>query len=171
MCYFVPVINDISCIFNCGHIVPWDHLNKNMPSYLYRDSFYGLFPKRGMSIPEEKKGLYNYCDVIMGAMASQIISLTIVYSTVHSGLDQRKHQSSASLAFVRGIHWWPMNFPHKWPVTRKMFPFDDVIKYWDRAQPCFVIREWAISTQIDSVAQKNLLTHWRYCYILLNHLS
>ena len=51
----------------------------------------------------------HYCDVIMGTMASQITSLTIVYSTVHSGADQRKHQSFASLAFVRGIHWWPMN--------------------------------------------------------------
>ena len=63
----------------------------------------------------------------MGTMASQITSLTIVYSTVYSGADQRKHQSSASLAFVRGIHRWPVNSPHKWPVTRKMFPFDDVI--------------------------------------------
>ena len=60
-------------------------------------------------------------------MASQITSLTMVYSTVYSGADQRKHQSSASLAFVRGIHRWPVNFPHKGPVTRKMFPFDDVI--------------------------------------------
>ena len=66
-------------------------------------------------------------DVIMGAMASQITSLTIVYSTVYSGADQRKHQSSTSLAFVRGIHRGPVNSPHKWPVTRKMFPFDDVI--------------------------------------------
>ena len=63
----------------------------------------------------------------MGAMASQITSLTIVYSAVYSGKDQRKHQSSASLAFVRGIHRWPVNSPHKWPVTREMFPFDDVI--------------------------------------------
>ena len=63
----------------------------------------------------------------MGEMASQITSLTIVYSIVHSGADQRKHQSSASLAFVRGIHRWPVNSPHKWPVTWKMFPFDDVI--------------------------------------------
>ena len=68
---------------------------------------------------------YNY--VIMRAMASQITSLTIVYSTAYSGADQRKHQSSASLAFVRGIHRWPVNSPHKGPVTRKMFPFDDVI--------------------------------------------
>ena len=71
--------------------------------------------------------MLHYEDVIMGAMASQITSLTIVYSTVYSGADQRKHQSSASLAFVRGIHRWPVNSPHKWPVTRKMFPFDDVI--------------------------------------------
>ena len=61
------------------------------------------------------------------AMASQITSLAIVYTIVYSGADQRKHQSSASLAFVRGIHQWPVNSPHKWPVTRKMFPFDDVI--------------------------------------------
>ena len=46
----------------------------------------------------------HYCDVIMGAMAFQIISPTSVYSTVYSGADQRKHQSSLSLAFVRGIH-------------------------------------------------------------------
>ena len=63
----------------------------------------------------------------MGAIASQITSLTIVYSTVYSGADQRKHQSSASLAFMWGIHRGPVNSPHKWPVTRKMFPFDDVI--------------------------------------------
>ena len=44
-----------------------------------------------------------------------------------SGTDQRKHQSSASLAFVREIHRRPVNSLHKWPVTRKMFPFDDVI--------------------------------------------
>ena len=69
----------------------------------------------------------HYNDVIMGTMASQITSLTIVYSIVYSDADQRKHQSSASLAFVRGIHRGPVNSPHKWPVTRKMFPFDDVI--------------------------------------------
>ena len=63
----------------------------------------------------------------MGAMASHTASLTIAYSTLHSGADQRKHQSSVSLAFVRGIHRWPVNSPQKGPVTRKMFPFDDVI--------------------------------------------
>ena len=69
----------------------------------------------------------HYGDVIMGAIAFQITSLAIVYSTVFSYADQRKHQSSASLGFVRGIHRRPVNSPHKWPVTGKMFPFDDVI--------------------------------------------
>ena len=55
----------------------------------------------------------------MGTMAYKITNLTIVYSTVYSGADQRKHESSVSLAFV--------NSPHKRPVTRKIFPFDDVI--------------------------------------------
>ena len=63
----------------------------------------------------------------MDAIASQLTSLTIVYSTLYSDADQRKHQSSASLACVRGIHRWPVNSPHKWPVTEKMFPFDGVI--------------------------------------------
>ena len=57
----------------------------------------------------------------MGTMASQITSLTIVYSTLYSGADQRKHQSSASLAFLRGIHQGPVNSTHKWPVTWKCF--------------------------------------------------
>ena len=60
-------------------------------------------------------------------MASQITTLRIVYWTVYSRADQRKHQSSASLAFVWGTHRWPVNSPHKGPVTRKMFPLDDVI--------------------------------------------
>ena len=69
----------------------------------------------------------HYSNVIMGTIASQITNLTIVYSTVHLGADQRKYQSSTSLAFVRGIRRGPVNSPHKWPVSRKMFPFNDVI--------------------------------------------
>ena len=87
------------------------------------DFFMGINPFRGF---------FHYNDVIMSAMASQITSLTMVYSTVYSGTDQRKHQSSASLAFVQGIHRWPVNTPHKWPVARKMFPFDVSIMLPDR---------------------------------------
>ena len=69
-------------------------------------------------------GWNHYSDVKMGAMASQITRLTIVYSTVYSGVDQRKHQSSTKL------HRWQVNYPHKGLVTRKMFPFDDVIAWY-----------------------------------------
>ena len=81
--------------------------------------------------------LLHYIDVIMTTMTSQITSLTVVYSIVCSGADQRKHQSSASLAFVRGIH---RNSPHKGPVTQKIFPFDDVIMCKLRLFLCLVIR-------------------------------
>ena len=82
-------------------------------------------PLRLFSALRIKLRLWHYIDVVMSAMASQITSLSIVYSTVYS--NQRKHQSSASLAFVRVIHQSPVNSPHKGPVTRKMFPLDDVI--------------------------------------------
>ena len=73
----------------------------------------------------------HYSDVIMGSIASQITSITILYSSVYSGAAQRKHQSSASLVFVWGIHRRPVNSPHKEPVTRKMFPFDNIIMPWE----------------------------------------
>ena len=63
----------------------------------------------------------------MTATASQITTLRLFTQPFIPGADQKKHQSSASLAFVRGIHRWPVNSPLKGPVTRKMFPFDDVI--------------------------------------------
>ena len=80
----------------------------------------------------------------MGAMASQFTSLTIVYSAVYSGANRRKHQSSASLAFVRGIHRWPVNSAPKWPVTRKMFPFDDVIMQKETYSfKCYLVARFA----------------------------
>ena len=63
----------------------------------------------------------------MSAMASQITGIPSVCSILCSGADQRKHQSSASLVFGRGIHRWTVDSPHKGAVTRKMFLFDDVI--------------------------------------------
>ena len=95
----------------------------------------------------DRTGVIHYNNVIMSAMASQITRLTIAYSKVYSGADQRKHQSSASLAFVRGIHRWPVNSPHKWPVTRKMFPFDDVIMIWtvgQRSADNILVPAWPI---------------------------
>ena len=86
-------------------------------------------PRRNlcMATARLRPNCHNYSDVIMSAMTSQITSFSIVCWTICSDTDQRKHQSSASLAFVRGIHQWPVNSPHRGPVTRKMFPFDDVI--------------------------------------------
>ena len=69
----------------------------------------------------------HYNDVIMGAIASQITASRLFTQSFIQTQIKRKHQSSASLAFVRGIHRGPVNSSHKWPVTRKMFPFDDVI--------------------------------------------
>ena len=88
--------------------------------------------------------IVHYNDVIMGEMASQISSLTIVYSTVYAGADQRIYQSSASLAFVRGIHRWPVKSPHKGTVTRKMLPFDDIIMIWPELLPS-TITVWLVN--------------------------
>ena len=93
----------------------------------------------------------------MGAIASLITSLTIVYSAVYSDADQSKHQSSASLAFVWGIHRGPVNSPHKWPVTRKMFPFDDVIMSIFEADIDSEKLRWMLSpTQRNIYSIKNL---------------
>ena len=122
----------------------------------------------------------HYCDVIMGANASQITSLTAVYSTVYSGADRRKHKSSASLAFARGIHRGPVNSPHKRPVTRKMFPFDDVIMNICLYHSC-EITNWVTYLQTatflryhdmetrETVAQTIELTIVRYTMMLMSH--
>ena len=89
----------------------------------------------------------------MSAMASQITGVTIVCSTVCSSADQRKHQSSASLAFVRGIHRSPVNSPHKGPVMRKMFPFNDVIMHGNR-------QEWSLSDSLVLVAPERSPWWW-----------
>ena len=96
----------------------------------------------------------NFGDVIMSTIASQITSLTIVYSTVYSDADQRKHQSSASLAFVRGIHRGLVNSLHKWPVTRKMFPFDDVIMGVCRLEYHWY-RRWLVANSAPSITWTN----------------
>ena len=133
---------------DCKYLLPWkQHSNSrirlvthnfNLWSGKLSQSMPSLFifasPRRLISLPfflmsERQHWKDHYDDVIMTMLASQITSLTVVYSIVYSGVNQRKHQSSASLAFVREIHRGPVNFPHKWPVTRKMFPFDDVIMY------------------------------------------
>ena len=75
-------------------------------------------------IPMPLQWCHNECD------GSQITSISILCSTICSGADQRKHKSFASLAFVRGIHRWLVDSPHKGPVVWKMFPFDTTIMHW-----------------------------------------
>ena len=75
----------------------------------------------------------HYSDAIMSPITSQITRITSVYSTGCSGTDKKRHQRTLSLAFVRGIHRWPVNSLHKGPVTWKGFPFHDVIMEWGKA--------------------------------------
>ena len=72
-------------------------------------------------------------------MASQVTNLTIVYLTVYSGADQINIKDLRYWPFVRGIHRWPVNSPHKWPVTQKTFPFDGVIMYRDALVTNYII--------------------------------
>ena len=133
-CYMVTISEDLSHVYVvfCRCQCPWNKYS-GLVSYTYRP-----ICNTWLSASRVKEAcillplLFDINswpldnDVIMSTMASQNTILTIVYSTVYSGTDQRKHESSSSLAFVRGIHRCPVNSPHKWPVTRKMFPFDDV---------------------------------------------
>ena len=113
---------------------------KNIPHSQHHSCWWTGAKNQG--IKSHGIGIVHYDDVIMGAMASQITSLTVVYSTVYSDADQRKHLSSASLAFVRGIPSGPVNSPHKRPVTRKMFPFSDVIMVFVK---CFGPSTWRVT--------------------------
>ena len=107
---FYELICIMFCIINLMSITPW----------------VGLFDVH-VSFRPKFHCWFHYGNVIMGAIASQITSLTIVYATVYPGSDQRKIKAPRHWPFVWGIHRGPVNSPHKWPVTRKMFPFDDVI--------------------------------------------
>ena len=106
--YFVllPMLINISCINKCN-IIKVFHIQ----SILTRDTigFADVIQSFKFSF------LTHYTDFIKGVMASQSTSLIIVYSTIYSG---------TLLAFVRGIHRWLVNSPHKGPVMQKMFPFD-----------------------------------------------
>ena len=89
--------------------------------------------QRGYQVDSYSNGTgrcLHQSDVIMSARMSQILGVSIVCSTVCSDVDQRKHQSFTALSFVRGIHKVLGGFPSQRPVTRKMFPFDDVIMFW-----------------------------------------
>ena len=130
-------------------------------------------------VPVENRRSHNltgnhYNDVIIRAMASQITSVTIVYSTVCSCADQRKHQRPASLAFVGGIHRSPVNSPHKRPVTRELFPFDDVIMLRHNGEP-IVCRNYSLQGCLHLALMYRshlIITSIKTCGIkLLNHFQ
>ena len=89
------ISNDHACLLRCDYGIMYTTSRNSYRITAVKEIIFERFAR-------------HYRDVIMRAMASQITSFTIVYSTVYSGADQRKHQSSASLAFVRGIHRWPV---------------------------------------------------------------
>ena len=117
-----------------------------------------------------KKRFVHYGDIIMRTMASQITSLSIVCPSVCSGADQRKHQNSTSLAFVGGIHLWPVNSLHKGPVTQKILSFDDVIMIISRdnrwARVFYRMQElrW---NMIKTIWQLNARLMWLFLSIYL----
>ena len=102
---------------------------------------------------------YHYSDVISSTMTSQTTGVSIAYSTVCSGAEQRNHQSSASLIFVRRIHRWPVNSPHKGSATRKLFPFDDVI---------MIVLFWCAFMYIfPSLSRYNTYDWNKWCHVVL----
>ena len=101
----------------------------------------------------------HYSDAIMSAMASQITGVFSVYSTVCPGANQGKHQSSASLAFVRGMHQGTVDSRYKRAVTRKMFPFDNAIIY------CQDNLTSSSSAQCQTLLPVDNIAYCRYCEI------
>ena len=114
--------------------------------------------------------IWHYSDVIMGTIASQITSVSIVYLTVSTGADQRKHQSSASLAFERGIQRWPVNSPHKWPVMRKMFLFDDASM--EKGIESHIMTVWPLCMQIITFGdpETSYSSHYPICQSIYRDL-
>ena len=117
---------------------------------VYFQSWRGLYYNRA----------FHYHDVIMSAMASQITS----HSSVYSDADQRKHQNSASLAFVRGIHRWQVNSTHKGPVMQKMCPFDDVIMHFSNSW-YWIGEIWRDDKIFPKLLLKSIWIH-RSCFVL-----
>ena len=141
----------------------WNHFVNLRPKSINIPIYYAKKkPPSGSWLLLPGKQWGQYTDVIIDVVAFQFTILKIVYSTVYLSAHQRKHQSSASLAFVRGIHRWPVNSPHKGPVTRKLFPFDDVIMEKNTSSDFIIVKPGSrldikmLSHQINQSS-----AHWR----------
>ena len=111
--------------------------------------------------------LFHYSDDMMSAMASPITVILVVCKTVCSGADQCKHQSFVSLAFVRRIHQWPVNSPHTGTVTRKMFPFYDVIM---REDMCLDLVHKMINMRIFKKIIRVVKIQGNLCYLSVTNV-
>ena len=100
----------------------------------------------------------------MSAMVSQITSLTIAYSTVYSGIDQRKKQGSASLALVRGIQPWPVNSPHKEPaaIASIWWCHRDISLQLKRHQTCSSLPQHPVPNK-----EYSSIAYAKFCVVLL----
>ena len=97
--WFHPITSNVKCYSTIRKDVDSETVFANSESHNISSG-----SNSGEAFPWHQAITWHYTDVIMTTMASQITSLMVVYSTVYSDADQSKHQSSASLAFVWGIH-------------------------------------------------------------------
>ena len=142
-------------VYNTAILITWSsYLMRTFPGPMALERRMWLFVWHATS--------YSYAYYGDGAMASQITSLTTVYSNVYSGADQMKYQSSAWLAFVRGIHRWPVNSPHKGPVTRKICQFIDVVMV-NRSLPKYWTCHFKYAFSCFNVL--HICTGWRNCCV------
>ena len=165
------VFTECLCVLHCTHNVANDLSKRNMliihiqrrqinckAEYNIRTVGVMWFPFICLQMPVYR----HYSDAITNTMASQIISLTIVYSTIYSAADQSNHQSSASLAFVQVIHRSPVNSRHKGPVTRKMFPL--MASSWVSTSSWTIYKQYLKSETWmmcqHSVCVLDYLLHW-----------
>ena len=144
----------------CIYRIMWFRTNGSQKdiNYCRLKEAYGIY-RPYMNVDDKKiySLLIHYIDFIMDTMASQTISFMIVYSTVCLGADERKHERSASLAFVRGIHRRPVNSPHKGPVTRKIFPSCRAF-YLINIHSCLLRFAWLLSQILWTDVMD--VTHW-----------
>ena len=110
----------------------------------------------------------HYTDVIMGTIACLKSPASPLFTQpFYSDADQRKYQSSALLAFVGGIHRRPVNSPHKWPVTRNIFPFER--RYHDsQALMTWLVHPWA--NMVDNSLQMHFI-QWQAIIIFQYHYT
>ena len=113
--------------------------------------------------------LKHYSNITMSAIASQITGASAVYSIFCPSADQRKHQNSASLSFVSGIHPWPVSSPRNGPVTRK----PSKLAFTQSLCVLFVLEILGSSTKLTFVLTLCAwyLFHVSGCVLSVYHLS